>query len=228
MTQSGPAAVAPRRLFVFADESGDLVFSRNGSASRFFTLTTLTALDCTIGAGLQDLRRTLAWEGIGLDCEFHATEDAQAVRDRVFPVLASHRYRLDITVLEKSKAMPHLRTDRQRFYQHAWYFHFKRLAALLHGRVDEVLMISAALGTKKERTNFRSAVVDVATQLLPGIVHQVAAWQAASEPCLQAVDYCCWAVHRKWERDDARSYDLIKPRIQSEFDLFARGTTHYY
>ena len=217
-----------RRLYVFADESGDLVFSRNGQASRYFILVTMGALDCAVGDTLQALRRELAWQGIGLDREFHATEDLQAVRDKVFPLIADHRLRIDATILEKSKAHPHLRSTSERFYQYAWHFHFKRLAERFERKFDEVLVVSATIGTKRERKVFRAAVVDVAAQALPRVTHQVAAWQAGSDPCLQAVDYCSWAIGRKWERGDDRSHQLIATKIQSEFDLFSRGNVHHY
>ena len=52
----------------------------------------------------------------------------------------------------------------------------------------------------------------------------------ASKSCvgLQVTDYCNWAVFRKWERGDSRSYDLVKGAIQSEFDIFRSGTRYYY
>jgi hypothetical protein len=45
---------------------------------------------------------------------------------------------------------------------------------------------------------------------------------------LQVADYCSWAVSRKWERGVHAEYDLIAAKIRSEFDLWARGTVHYY
>ena len=45
---------------------------------------------------------------------------------------------------------------------------------------------------------------------------------------LQVADYCCWAVFRSWEREDSRYYDMIKPAVRSEFDIFRNGVTHYY
>lgn len=51
---------------------------------------------------------------------------------------------------------------------------------------------------------------------------------SACDPCLQAVDYCAWAIQRKWEKSDTRSYDLIKDRIKYEYNLWGNGTKHYY
>jgi len=50
----------------------------------------------------------------------------------------------------------------------------------------------------------------------------------AADPCLQIADYCAWAIQRKWERQDLRSYDLIRAKIRSEYDLWAKGTDYYY
>lgn len=46
---------------------------------------------------------------------------------------------------------------------------------------------------------------------------------------LQVVDYCCWAVQRKWARHDLRTYDQLAHRLATpELDVLRRGDTHYY
>ena len=57
---------------------------------------------------------------------------------------------------------------------------------------------------------------------------EVAFWPSNSDPCLQIADYCTWAIQRKWEKNDSRSYDLIKDKIVSEYDIFRFGSTYYY
>ena len=71
------------RKYVFADEAGNFDFSDKDGASLFFILATVTADSPDVGDDLLKLRRTLAWDGIALESNFHATEDAQAVRDQV-------------------------------------------------------------------------------------------------------------------------------------------------
>jgi hypothetical protein len=44
----------------------------------------------------------------------------------------------------------------------------------------------------------------------------------------QVADYCTWAIQRKWERQDQRSHALIASKVQSEFDVWARGKVQYY
>lgn len=216
------------RKYIFADESGNFDFSSGLGASKYFILTTVTAPDCSLGDGLLRLRRDLAWKGVGLDTDFHATTDLQAVRDEVFKVLQAHDFRIDATILEKAKAKPSIRPTQERFYQMAWFLHMKYVAPRVVSSGDGLLVIGASVGTKKRRAAFHSAVRDVIQQVSPTTAFQVASWDGVSDPCLQAADYCAWALQRKWEGGDDRSYRLIAPKIRSEFDVFKLGTTRYY
>ncbi|MEN9856147.1 MAG: hypothetical protein RLZZ157_1273 [Pseudomonadota bacterium] len=86
----------------------------------------------------------------------------------------------------------------------------------------------ASLGTKKERAAFEVAVTDVMRQ-----THKSDKWRAdfmpcQADPCLQVADYCAWAIQRKWERSDLRSYNLIKERITYEYELWEHGRVHHY
>ena len=187
----------------------------------------MTAGDCRIGDELLQLRRELGWRGVHLDKVFHATEDPQAVRDEVFEVLSAGDFRIDATILEKSKAQPHLQDERA-LYKMAWYLHFKHVAPEVATPSDRMFVIASSLGTKKKRGTFHTAVDDVVDQVSPCASHRVAFWPAASDPCLQVVDYCVWAIQRKWEREDTRAYDLIEAKVDSEFDVWSIGTEHYY
>ena len=60
--------------------------------------------------------------------EFHATEDRNEVRSEVFDFISRNEgIRADATLLEKSKAQPHIRSSNDAFYKYAWFHHFKRL-----------------------------------------------------------------------------------------------------
>jgi hypothetical protein len=213
--------------YVFSDEAGNFDFSRGSGASRYFILGTVAANDCRIGDELLQLRRDLGWRGVHLDKVFHATEDPQSVRDDVFMVLSGGDFRIDATILEKSKAQLHLHNERA-LYKMAWYLHFKHVAPAVATPADRMFVVASSLGTKKKRATFHTAVDEVVDQVSPCASHRVAFWPAASDPCLQVVDYCVWAIQRKWEREDTRSYDLIADKIDSEFDVWSIGSTHYY
>jgi hypothetical protein len=233
---SWPAILRHRKIaamamvYVFADESGNFDFSRKQGATTYFILTTVTMNDGAVAGALAHLRRELACDGIGLDGKpFHCAEEKQAVRDRVFQTLDAHSFRIDATILEKAKAQPQLRATEQRFYQYAWYFHMKYITRLICSANDRLLVVSASIGGKPTRvTAFRAAVSDVINQFSPAVDSHVAAWSAATEPGLQVADYCAWAIQRKWERGDSRSYDLIKAKIATEFAPFDAGQVRYY
>ena len=213
--------------FVFADEAGCFTFNRNPNVSRFFILCTITLSECSLAADLLALRRRLAWEGAELGEYFHATTDAQSTRDRVYEIILKKDFRVQATIMEKSKAQPQCKLSKPCFYQYGYYYHFKHGIAKRLTSESETLVTTASLGNKKERIAFENAVNDVMIQTKRG------KWKADfmpchSDPCLQVADYCAWAIQRKWEREDTRSYDLIADRVEYEFDLWQRGTAHYY
>lgn len=215
--------------FLFADEAGNFDFSRNVGASRYFVLTTVTLPDPTAGMELIRLRHRLLAEGKGPDRGyFHAAEDEQIIRDRVFAALAPHEFRIDATLLEKSKAEPQVRSGHATFYKYAWFYHMKYVAPQIAGSADLLAVVGASLGEKKKQRAFRAAILDVARQTSRAGKTRVACWPASCDPCLQIADYCCWAIQRRWERADTRSYVLIADKIKSEFSLFAMGTINYY
>jgi len=219
-------------VYVFADETGNFDFSRNNGASKYFGVGTIVLRDNqpeALSAELGQLRRTLAWRNQGLDSYFHATCDAQAVRDEVFQVIGRHDFTFYATMFEKSKAQPQLRTSEHMFYKYCWFYHLRHLASREIHQGDSLFLAAAEIGTKKSRAVFRQSVNDVLSQCVSYRVPRVLAfWPNASDPCLQVADYCTWAVSRKYERNDLRSYNLIANKIRGDFDIFRSGTHHYY
>lgn len=213
--------------YVFADEAGNFDFSLNSGASRYFILCTATMDTPIVGDQLLALRRELGWKGLHLDSVFHASSDPQAVRDEVFDLLQASEFRIDATILEKRKALPRLQHERP-FYKLAWYLHFKHVAPRIASRTDRLFVTAASLGTKKQRGSFHQAVDDVVDQVAPCRSHRVAFWAMESDPCLQVADYCTWAIQRRWERGDTRSYSLIEDKLRSEYNAWASGPKYYY
>ena len=214
--------------YIFTDEAGCFTFNREPNVSRYFILCTVIMCSCEIAGDLLNLRRKLAWNGADLKDYFHATEDKQSVRDQVYETIMGRDFSIQATIMEKSKAQEAIRGSKPRFYKTGFYFHYRNGVAPLIDLSSETLMTTACLGHKKERNAFQDAVSDVMRQ-----TNNSTAWRAdflpcQADPCLQVADYCAWAIQRKWERGDLRSYDIIKERITYEFDLWRTGTTHYY
>jgi len=214
-------------IYVFADEAGNFDFSRGRDATRYFILTTVTMSDCSIGERLLELRRNLTWRGYELPNAFHAAEDAQVVRDEVFELIAQGDYRIDATIFDKPKAQPQLQSE-SRLYKMAWYLHFKYVAPRIATNADRLMVTAASIGTKTRRKRFHDALRDVVQQVSTANSFQTAFWLAESDPCLQVADYCCWAVQRKWERADDRSYQLIRSKVRTAKDIWWVGRKTYY
>jgi len=217
-----------KRKFIFTDEAGCFTFNREPNVSRFFIVCTVVMDDCEVASELLELRRKLAWEGADLNDYFHATSDKQSVRDRVYEAMMGHVFSIQATIMEKSKANFAIRRSKPSFYKTGFYFHFKNGVAPLIAEASETLMTAACLGSRRERSAFQDAISDVMRQ-----THNHGEWKAdflpcQADPCLQVADYCAWAIQRKWERDDLRSYDIIKDRITYEYDLWKSETKQHY
>jgi hypothetical protein len=217
------------RKYLFADESGDFEFSNKHNVSRFYIICTVTCSACDIGTRLLDLRRQLAWDKQPLGEYFHACEDKQVVRDRVFALLRDQDFQIDATIMEKRKAQPQVRATNASFYKYGWYYHFRSIAKrVFHQPTAELLITAASVGTRKQQAIFTSTVNDVVQQVATGNRWSTYFCPSAADPCLQVADYCAWAIQKKWERNDFRSYDLIRHKIRREYDLWSHGTKTYY
>lgn len=216
------------KIHVFADEAGDFVFSRAKGASAYFILGTATMRDCSVGGELLELRREITLrQGLVLH-EFHATNDKQRVRDMVYDVIQATDVRFDFTIMEKPKTQPHLQSDPGRFYKEAWFLHFKYVAPHVAQPSDELLVVASSFQIKRKKIALHWAVRDVVRQVSPTVRFQTAFWPAVSDPCLQVADYACWAVQRKYEMGDPRSYVLVQGQTQSEFQPFRSSSVTYY
>jgi hypothetical protein len=220
------------KRYVYADEAGCFEFSRKPNVSKYFIVCAISLDDPSTGNKLLDLRRELVWGGQQLGQYFHCCKDRPAIRERVFDLLAGLDFGIYAQVMEKSKAQPHIRNSKARFYKHGWFFLFKHVAPKLVSKDSHLMVTAASLGSKGEQTAFTEAVNDAIQQTVPIKREQ---WvtdfpQAAADPCLQIADYCAWALQRKWESGgrDLKSYAAIQPKIKHEYDFWRHGTHHFY
>lgn len=132
--------------------------------------------------------------------------------------------------------MPRIRPTNHRFYHYGWYYHFKHAAPKLSRAalpweddpIKELHITAASVGTHKGQAVFTNAVNDVVQQVIRNKKWTTNFCRSIADPCLQAVDYCTWAIQRKWERADLLSYDLIKDKIIHEPDMWSHGEAHHY
>ena len=201
--------------YFFFDESGNLDFSLNGSRYYFFGVVT-TRDPAPLSVALTGLRYELLSEGLELEY-FHAAEDNQAVRSRVFAsIAAAGGFEVDVLVVDKRCVHPELHEP--------WEFY----ACLAHTLLDAVLrrhadgeerlvIVTDRLPIHRHRKTaektFKATLRGALGERPFSIVHHA----SAAHELLQVVDYCTWAVQRTWHRGDTRSYELIRPMIRSEY-----------
>lgn len=223
-----------KTLFLFIDESGNFDFSPSGT--KYFILTVLSTSDpFLIASSLLKLRYQLlpnyacgrAFEENGY---FHAAEDAQSVRDAVFLSITKARndLRIDAVVAQKNKANPRFYTQHIELYERMGEalvkYAFNRAIWEKH---DHVVLVFSSLFDRKKRgilkQTFKSLIKDIVFKPYSLYFHD-----SKFDFCNQAVDYFGWAIYRKWESLDTRSYDLVKSFIKSEFSIFGKGMKAYY
>lgn len=169
----------------------------------------------------------------GIDIEyFHAAEDRQPVRDRVFNVISGLTHlRIDSIIVEKSKVDPDLRPLNK--------FYLAMVEYLLQcpfdprgidvTRFDKVLIFMDRESARaKEKEAITKAVKISLARHLRGVPYTLSMHSSASHPYLQIVDYCSWALYVKWERGEIRPFNQIKNLVRSEFLIYQNKKAKWY
>jgi hypothetical protein len=216
-------------LFIFLDESGNFDFSKNGT--RYWSLTALCTFHPVEGReAFLDLMYSLADEGMGQEC-LHATEDSQAVRDRVFDLILGLPKYFDVhfSIAEKKKVPPALYEDHESsFYAYVC----KRLIAYIvanekYSAAKRFVIVFSSIFKKPKHEAVEG---ELKSQLkrstaLPFCIYFR---NTKFDVNCQIADYCSWALSVKWTRNEQRPYALIGSKVGSELSLFGEDGPDYY
>ncbi|MBF2734713.1 MAG: DUF3800 domain-containing protein [Betaproteobacteria bacterium AqS2] len=239
-----------KTLFIFVDESGNFDFSPNGT--KHFILTGVCTLNPLIG---RDRFALIKYDllGNGKDVEsFHATDDKQLVRNRVFAEIKGLTdIEVHSVIVDKRKVHPslYLSSDRriqpddpnewkamtkrveERFYRYVCdtllhYIVHQFIECKKNGITDIVIVLDKISHAKKREFVTKNIKRSIGNRfnLIPYIYFH----QMKSDFNCQICDYCCWAIFAKWSRNETRPYDEIESHIMSEFDLFETESIKYY
>ena len=221
-------------LYLFIDESGNFDFSPNGT--KFFVLTVMSATTpFEIGSPLLRLRYDLLPNyACGPRMEehgyFHASEDIQQVRNNVFSLLSqlNHPLRVDSVIAQKNKTNPTLHKQPLEFYkiiaEALLKYAFNR--AIWHD-YDHVVVVFSSLFDRKKRGILKQAFKYLIKQHAK-VSFALYFHDSKFDICNQAADYFGWAIYRKWDSNDTRSYALVQHLIKSEFHIFEKGGKEFY
>ena len=211
------------------DEGGNLDFSPSGT--RYFTVSSVA---CVRPFGwrsrLAELKYELIEGGMNIEC-FHASEDKQVVRNRVFAIISDelHSFRVDSLIIERRKTGPDLQSV-ERFYP-TMTGHLLRhvINSIRADAYSEVIVLTDALPLERKRNAVEKAIKGTLAGMLPATMrYRVLHHASKSNLELQVADYCNWAIYRKWTNGDVRSYDIIKDAVRSEFDFSETDYKPYY
>ena len=221
--------MSERYLYLFLDEAGNFDFSPGGT--KYFILSAVSKeRPFRAYQEMTELKYDLVENGKDIEY-FHASEDAQAIRNDVFSIIQRNLggVRVDSIVVEKRKIGPKMRPEEHFYPRMLGYL----LRYVLNGyplaQYKEVIVFTDQIPVKKKRGAIEKAAKTTLASMLPAAVrYRVLHHDSKSNMDLQIVDYCSWAIYRKWDAGDTRSYQLIQPVVASEFDFCRTGSILYY
>lgn len=190
-----------KHLYVFLDEAGNFDFSPGGT--KYFVLSAISKVrPFRAYQELTELKYNLVESGKDIEY-FHASEDAQSVRNEVFAIIQRNLggVRLDSLVVEKRKVGPAMRPEEQFYPRMLGYL----LRYILNGyeldQYREVIVFTDQIPVKKKRGAIEKAAKVTLAEMLPRTArYRVLHHDSKSNLDLQIVDYCNWAVYREMGR----------------------------
>lgn len=214
-----------RFLYLFLDEAGNLDFSKQGT--KYFVLGGITKeRPFHAYKELTELKYNLVERGMGLEY-FHAAEDNQSTRNQVFDIIEKNLadVAVDSIIVEKQKVDAAL-CDEERFYPKVLGTLLREiLKNYLLAEFAEVIVFTDSLPVQRKRLAVEKGVKMTLAAMLPATVrYRVLHHASKSNMDLQIADYCTWAIYRKWNRQDARSFQRVQAAVRREWDVLQAGT----
>jgi hypothetical protein len=216
----------PDALFIFIDESGNFDFSDRGT--RHFVMAGVAALaPLDSAAEMQALRYQLLAEGFDVS-GFHAAEDKQFIRDRVFESFGAIKNVRAHTIFgDKHRAAPQLQSDS------ALHALFGRALIKYFLRVFEssdfkrvVVVFDQALTKKKQGDFFGFIKPQLKALSKPFHIYFQ---KMVTDMNGQIADYVAWSRFVELERNEARPWQSLALTLEpSDFNIFRNGTKLYY
>lgn len=213
-----------RWLYIFLDEAGNFDFSPSGS--RYFLLSGIVKERPFFAyKEMTELKYDLLESGVGIEY-FHAAEDNQDTRDRVFDIIEQNLQgvTVDAMLVEKNAVKKQDQED-DRFYPKLLGELLREIFRQQDGSCfQEVFIFTDTIPVNRKRSLIEKAIKKSLVNLLPQDVrYRILHHASKSNMDLQIADYCTWAVYRKWSRGDARAYERVKQAVRIECNAIASG-----
>lgn len=243
MTESTKPETKEKTLYVFIDESGNFDFSSNPKGTKSFVLTALVTFDpLPFREELIRLRYDILQEGVDHEY-FHATEDRQLDRDRVFAIIEKLKESCEVhsVVARKNRVHPSLYRDgvehngkivRGMKGSGLYELLCKNLLSYVFrgkvGKVGKIVVVLSALYTGEKKKIILHSIKKHIKANFPSVRFEIFTHASAADLNCQIADYCCWAIFVKIERQEKRPLAVLGNMLKSYFDIFKNGDTEYY
>lgn len=227
-------------LFVFIDEGGDFNFTPTGS--RVYTITAvITHNPCILSEEMSMLKHNILSGEIHSELgqeylekklchRFHACEDKQIVRDSFFEIISkmdNSIVKAHSIVIKKNLANPSLRNP-IKFYSMV----VSSLLDYIFKKYEytKLCIFVDNIPISRQKDVFLKTIKTEIKNKQPQKEFMIYFPTSSSNDFLQVGDYINWAIFRKWEIADIRSYQLIEKFLSNkELDMFSRGNgLEYY
>lgn len=216
--------------YIFIDEGGNFDFSANGT--RYFSLTCMATREPTAAAmDILNYRYELLSGPRDQDVEyFHCAHDNRFVRERFFEIIAAHQtaFRFDTLIIDKRKTPPEIQAQ-DRFYPEMLGRLLGYVLSNLECVHDRFILVTDRIPINSKRQAVEKAIkLTLAAQLPDDVPYKLYHHESRAHTGLQIADYANWALLRKYEKGEVTYYDLIKPRLESEYAIYDGGQILYY
>lgn len=215
--------MSSRKLYLFLDEGGNLDFSPKGS--HYFSLSCLSIeRPFSFQSILDNYKYDLIEYGLNTEF-FHCSNDNSHVRKKIFEIIKNrlNNFKIDCLLAEKHKATSELRSERKFYPTMIGHLLAHIIPYYSQNEISELIIITDNIPINRKRKTIEKSIKLILKEVLKNnakyrIIHH----SSKAHYGLQLVDYCNWAVLRKWEHKDEKSYQLIKFAIRSELDISNR------
>jgi len=219
--------------YIFIDESWEKHHS--SKSSKYFMLHGLVVnnLDYQVIWDLIKLRLDIHSNEKDKPNKFHASEDMQIVRDNVFDIIKKLDDKKDnfafSVILEKSKWF-NWKNAFDKHHQNAckWLLWWALHDLTWRDEDNELIICFDSMPWSDNKSKsmmikwMKLAIADYLEKKNFKWKFTVFHQESAQNPYLQIIDYIWWAIYRKYEKEDDRSYDIISKYIINIFKPFTK------
>ena len=208
--------------FIFLDESGDLGFGKLKS-SKYFVISIVfisdkKPLEKIVINTHRTLRKTVKRIGGGV---LHSYKEKPVTRKRLLDKVNKKDCSIMTIYLKKEKVYTKLRSETAVLYNYVVNILLDRIMTreYLDKRKPITLVASKRETNKFLNQNFKNYLSTQVELKHKGKLNVIIK-TPSEEKSLQATDFICWAIFRKYEFKDSGYYEIIKDKIIEERGLF--------